>query len=218
MLEIIHKVLTYDTHKSSDKPNSISATQLLSPLYKIKKILTGSSQSQSMIDVKFKRSSAIGTAFHAHAAEALGDDPDFVTEKYLEREITVDGVTYTISGSFDGLVRVNDAWALFDWKTAYGKERGQEALAKDAMQMSIYRWLINGRYDVQDTAFTLFISQSNNATDSYSIVLKSEDYISNWLEEIIWSALNQTECDCHSATKYNSCTYCSITDCKERKK
>ena len=217
MLEIIHKVLTYDTHKSSDKPNSISATQLLNPLFKVKKILTNAKQDQGMIDVKFKRSSAIGTAFHAHAAKALEDDPDFVTEKYLEREITVDGVTYTISGSFDMLIRTLEGWALADIKTAYGKERAEEQLAKDAMQMSIYRWLINGRYDIQDMAFTLFISQSNNVTESYPITLRDEDYITNWIEEIIWSALSQTECDCHSATKYNSCQYCQIVDCEERK-
>jgi hypothetical protein len=217
VIEIINKVLSYDTHKSSDKPNSISATQLLSPLYKIKQILSGKEQDQNMIDIKFKRSAAIGTAFHSRAEEALKDDPTVITEKYLERKIVVDEVVYTISGSFDGIVKTAGGWCLFDWKTGFGKERKQEQLTKDAMQLSLYRWLSQDIYDIEDTGFILFISQSNNVTESYEVTLKDTDYIQNWLEEIIWSALSQTSCDCHSTTTYNSCTYCSIVDCTDRK-
>jgi hypothetical protein len=154
---------------------------------------------------------------HSRFEEAFKDDPTIVSEKYLERNIVIDGVTYTISGSFDGIVKTAGGWCLFDWKTAYGKERKPEQLAKDAMQLSIYRWLSQDIYDIEDTGFILFISQSNNVTESYTVELRDTDYIQNWLEEIIWSALSQTSCDCHSATTWNNCTYCPIVDCKERK-
>jgi hypothetical protein len=216
VIEIINKVFLHDTHRSSDKPDSISATGLLGSKFRIKQFLIDTPKDPSLIDIKFKRSSTLGSAFHAYAEEALKGDPGFVTEKYMEREVTIDDITYTISGSFDGLVKTAGGWCLFDYKTGYGKDRKEDQLRKDTMQLSIYRWLLNGTYDVADTAFVLFVSMSNNVTESYTVELRSEEYIQNWIEETIWTALNTTSSDCQKGVRYNACDYCDII-CNERR-
>ena len=216
-IEIIKKIYEYDDHKSSDKPNSISTTQLLGPLFKIRKILEDTPTDQSLIDFKFKRSSTFGSALHARAKLALDDNPDFVLEKYLEREITIGDTTYVISGSFDGLVKNSDGtWDIYDIKTAYGKERKEDALMKDSLQMSIYRWLINGRYDVNDRGWILFISQNVNAQEAYPVLLRSESYVEDFISTKIEMALMQEEIDCNKGISYSSCTYCMLV-CDKRK-
>jgi RecB family exonuclease len=217
MIDLIYRVYNYDTYQKSDKPNSISASSLLSPMFKIKKMLKGAERDESLVDNKYKRSSALGTAFHDRSERAVAGDPNFITEKFLEREIEIDGTIYTISGKFDGIRYNGDGtWDIYDFKTAYGKERKPEALAKDAMQMSIYRWLINGRWNVSDRGWSLFVSQSNNEQEAYPVELKSEEYIQNWIEEVIWSALRSNRVDCKDGVKYNPCNYCSLI-CEERK-
>lgn len=212
----IPKLYQYDTYRSCDKQPSISATGLLGPLYKAKLQLEGVEKDNDLVELQFKRSSMIGTAVHERAEKAFADDKSVVQEIYIEREIEIDGTTYTISGSCDLLQKEdNGTYTIADWKTGYGKDRKQDALGKDAMQMSIYRWLLQDDYTINDTAYILFISQSNNAQQEYPVELKSLDHIEEFIENKIWSALQQEVPDCNDSVKYNSCTYCSFV-CSRR--
>ena len=44
---LLPKILNYDDHRDSDKPNSISVTTLIGPMYKAKKYLNKDAKSLS---------------------------------------------------------------------------------------------------------------------------------------------------------------------------
>ncbi len=137
-MKIIAKLYSYNTHRDSDKENSISVTTLISGLYRAKKYLNKDPKDEKlMIDLKFKRSSTLGTGLHLYAEQCFQDDPNYKTELFREREITVDGKVYTIAGSCDLLIKHGEQWEIADWKTGYGTSRKDDALEKDKLQMSI---------------------------------------------------------------------------------
>ena len=217
-LNLIYKVYNFSEHRSSEADNSISASQLLGPLYRTKLFLNGVAEDPGMIADKFKRSAMIGSAVHKRFEEALKYEDGIIQEEYTERQIELDGVTYTISGTFDLLEKnQDDTYTIMDIKTMYGRDRKEEQLAKDALQMSIYRWLNQDNYTIEDRAYVLVISQSYNYEDAIPVRLKSIDWVQNYIEEIIWSALRNTKCDCFDGVKYNPCNYCSILACAHRK-
>jgi len=215
-LRWINKLYEYDTYRASDKPNNISATGLLGPLYKAKLKLENCPKDPVGVELKFKRSSMIGTAVHERAEKAFNDNPTVTQELFTERSVDIDGVTYWVSGTCDLLQREeNNTWTIADWKTGYGKDRKQDALDKDAMQMSIYRWLLQDEYNINDTAYSLFISQSNNEQKEYPVELTPIDDIQEFIETKIWAAMQQEVPDCNDSVKYNSCTYCDL-QCQHR--
>lgn len=217
MLDLIEKLYSYSEHRDSKLENAISTTTLMGPLYKSKLYLAKTPKNEDLIDFKFKRSSMIGSAVHAWAEKALADDKSIIQEIYMERQVEVNGTVYTVSGSCDILQRIGeDEWQLGDFKTAYGTSRKADALKKDALQMSIYRWLLQSEYKISDTAYSLFISQSNNNQDAYAVdLIDLEDieyYIANRLEQIV----GNENCDCKDGVKFNMCNYCSYEDCQYR--
>ena len=215
MLDMIVKLYEYDTHIDSEKDNAISVTTLIGNMYRAQKYLDKTPQTHKM-DFQFKRSSMIGTAIHDRAERVFKDDPDHIVEQFVEREIEVDGVVYTIAGSFDGIRKLNETeWEIYDYKSQYGKDRKEEMLSKDAKQMSIYRWLLEGQYNVTDRGWTLAISQSNNWQDAIPVELMSLTDTKDYIEERLYAISNNEKVDCHN-TKYNSCLYCSYS-CEERK-
>ena len=158
----------------------------------------------------------IGTAVHERAEKAFNDESGVEQELFMERSVEVDGTTYWISGTCDLLQREDDGTTtICDWKTGYGKDRKSAALDKDAMQMSIYRWLLQDDFNINDTAYSLFISQSNNEQHEYPVELFDLDYIQEFIETKIWAALQQELPDCNDSVKYNSCTYCTF-ECSHR--
>ncbi len=215
-MEIISKLYNYNTHIDSNKENAISVTTLISGLYRAKKYLNKDAKDENLIDLKFKRSSTIGTGLHLYAEQCFKDDPDYRTELYREREITVDGKVYVISGSSDLLIKKGDEWEIADWKTAYGTSRKDDQLAKDKLQMSIYRWLLEDEYTITERGWTLAISQSNNWQDEIPIELLSYDQVVDYIENKIYAIESQKGCDCHD-TKFKLCDYCSYVNCEERK-
>lgn len=218
MNHLINRLYEWDEHKSSDKPNSISTTTLIGPLYKAKLALDKAPKDESLVPLMYKRSSTIGTAFHFYAEHVFENDPNIVQELYREREIKVDGTVYTISGSCDLLEQQADGnWTIADWKTAYGKERSQDQLDKDRLQMSIYRWLLQDEYEINDTGYTLFVSQSNNAQGAYPFELMGIEETENYIEERLYAIENNDRVDCQDGIKYNGCTYCSWI-CEHRRK
>jgi len=217
MDHLIKKVYEYSEYRASDKDNSISATTIIGPLYKGKLALDGVEKDESIIPLMYKRSSTLGTAFHKWAERALENDPNIVQEIYREREIELDGVTFTVSGSCDLLEKQADgSYTMCDWKTGYGKERNNQALEKDRLQMSIYRWLLQDEYDINDTCYSLFISQSNNAQDAYPSEMMSIEATESYIEDRLYAILNNDRVDCQEGIKYNGCTYCTYI-CQERK-
>ena len=217
-IELIRKLYEFDDHEDSTKPHSISVTTLLGSKFRAAKYLEDAPRDRSLVHFKFKRSSMIGSAVHQRAELAFSDDPRAVQEIFLERELEIDGTVYTIAGKFDLLYRYgeDDIYTIHDWKTGYGKDRKQEALIKDAKQMSIYRWLLEGKYKVEDTGWSLAISQSNNWEDAIPVNLMTVDDTEDFIREMIWTIENNDRVDCSSGIKYNPCTYCDYI-CEERK-
>ena len=216
MRDLITKVYEYSEHRGSDKIGAVSTTTLIGPLYKAKLAMNQTARSNQAVAEMYKRSSTLGSAFHNWAEKALVDEPFIHQEVYKEREL--DG--HLITGSCDLLVykEHEDKWYIGDWKTGYGKARNQEALDKDKMQLSIYRWLLQDSYTIEDEASILFISQSNNVQEEYKIELMSleltEEYISNRLYEIE----KNESVDCNFNVRFNMCTYCDfICDFRKEK-
>ena len=211
---IIKEIFEYDDYvHCTDKP-CISASRLIGPKYKAKLQLEGRKTDEGLIPYHLKRSSTIGTAFHQYAERTIKKiHPDWLCE--VAGKKVVDGVT--VSGTCDLLVPTEQGtYILADYKTAYGKDRKQEALDKDAMQMSIYRWLLSDYIDIEDIAYTLFISQSNNAQEAYPVELMPVDKVQEYIEDYLFAAQNQKTADCNDSVKYNSCAYCTFL-CEYRK-
>ncbi len=218
-LNILNEIMNFDDHIDSEKPNSVSVTTLIGPMYKAKLYLAKTPK-YNVTDITFKRSSFIGTAIHARAEMITKDKDDYITEMFIEKEVIVDGITYTVAGSFDGIKQVDGKWYMYDYKSGYGKARNEAALAKDAMQMSIYRWLYNSLNTgivIEDTAYSIFISQSNNVMEEIPVQLKDIDYIQEFAETKLWAIVNNERVDCNEGIKYNGCTYCDY-NCEHRKK
>jgi len=215
-MKTIQKILTYDDHRDSDKPNSISVTTLMGPMYKAKKYMD-KVEKNHQLDLVLKRSSFIGTACHNRMEMILGQSDDYDLEIFAEREVIIDDVVYTIAGSCDVLEKTeNGQWIIADLKTGYGKDRKEEALKKDALQMSLYRWLNQDKYDIVDRAWVLWMSQSNNSIDEIPVELMSLSETQDYVENKLWALVNNTKVDCNEGGKYNSCNYCEYS-CEERK-
>jgi len=216
-IHLIKRLYEYDTHKDSKKENAISVSTLIGSMYKAKLYLYKTKKDESLVDFKFKRSSTFGTALHERAEKCFEDDPTINQELYRERQVTVDGITYTISGCCDLLEKQKDGlWDLIDWKTFYGKERKPEALKKDAMQMSLYRWLLEEEYDINDRAWVLGISQSNNEQAVYPVELMSLSRVDRYVRDKISAIIDNERIDCQDGIKYNACNYCPYI-CSHRK-
>ena len=216
---ILEDIMLFDDHIDSKKENSISVTTLLGSNYKAKMYLKRAKKDKSLIDMKYKRSSFIGTSIHERAAYITGMKNNYKVERFVEREIVVDGITYTIAGSFDGIKKVNDKWYMYDYKSFYGNKRTEDALMKDSMQMSIYRWIFeatNPEIEIEDTAFSIAISQSNNYMEEIPVQLRNSKYIEDFIEAKLWTIIETETADCNDNVNYNSCTYCDYI-CEERK-
>jgi len=218
-MKTIARVLNFDDHIDSDKPNAISTTTLMGPMYKAKLYLDKTEKTYQT-DLVLKRSSFLGTAAHnrmEHILKTYGDE--YKLEGFGEREIIVDGVTYVISGSFDVLEKTEEGkYIIMDLKTFYGKERKPDQLKKDALQMSIYRWIFAPLYDIEieDRAWTLAISQSNNYIDEIPVELLSLDATQDYIENKLFAIEQNQKVDCNEGIKYSACNYCEYM-CEERK-
>ena len=208
MKHLIEKVFNFDDHRTSEHPNSLSVSTLIGAEYKASQKLKGKPKKD--INVMLKRSSTIGTGFHMRAEQVLRNDPNTIAiEQYNER-LTNENVW--ISGTFDLLYKGDDGENhLCDWKTSYGKEFNGEKLLKAKLQMSIYRWLNYKDYDISDKAYVLFVSQSNNAYESYEIELMPIDEVIIWINNKL-RAIQQDSVpvDCKEGIKYNPCDYCDV--------
>ena len=102
-----------------------------------------------------------------------------------------------------------------DLKTFYGKERKEDALKKDALQMSLYRWLNQDDFVIEDRAWVLAISQSNNYIDELPVQLMSLEQTEDYIINKLWAIEENTRVDCREGVKYNTCLYCEY-DCEER--
>ncbi len=208
---LIKKVYEHNEHRKSDKEKSLSCSQLIGSMYQAKLALEKTPTDPSLVHHMFKRSSTIGTAFHEYAEKIMKNECD--CEVYSEREIE----GYTVSGTCDIIYPNEDGThTLMDWKTAYGKERKASNLSKDCLQMSVYRWLNQDKYNIRDEAYTLFISQSNNAQDAYEIGLMSLDETEDYIINKLYAIDNTVGPDCFDAP-YNPCHYCEYSNCQYRK-
>jgi len=216
-MKTIARILNYDDHRDSDKPNSISVTTLMGSMYKAKKYLLRDSKNH-VLDLVLKRSSFIGTACHNRMEHILKQDKEdeYELEIFKEREITVDDRVYTIAGSLDVLEKTPEGtYIIMDLKTFYGKERKEDALKKDALQMSLYRWLNQDDFVIEDRAWVLAISQSNNYIDELPVQLMSLEQTEDYIINKLWAIEENTRVDCKEGVKYNTCNYCSYS-CDER--
>ncbi len=213
--ELIYRVYEHDTHIDSDRPHAISTTTLIGPKYKALKYLNKDEKDESWVPSILKRSSTLGTAFHERAELTLKDDPNYVTEQYRERIVHVDGIDYTISGSSDVLERTEGAWIIGDWKTHYGASFS--GIDQARKQLSIYRWLLQDEYNIEDTGYVLSLSVTNNDKEmAHPIELMSLDQTQEFIEANLYSIVNNQSVDCNDNVKFNMCTYCSYSTCQHR--
>jgi hypothetical protein len=213
-MELIKRIYEHNDHRSSDKPNSISVTTLIGPSYKARKAIKKDLKDESLIDISLKRSSTLGTAFHHYAAtQVFTRYADVIPELYHERKFE----DYLITGSADGLWNKDGKLHLFDIKTGYGRTFDGEKLEKAIMQMSIYRWLLQELYNIEDEAYILFVSMSNNIQMEIPIQLYSIKDVEFFIENKLDLIETTIASDCNSGIKYNSCNYCPFI-CEERKK
>lgn len=210
--DFIRRVYEHDDHKSGVRENSISCTTLIGPMFKAKLARDKAPKDESLINLMYKRSSSIGTAFHNYAAEII-ESEDVICEAYHEKAID----DHFITGSCDIIAKnKKGTYTIMDWKTGYGKDRKVEALDKDRMQMSIYRWLFSELFEIDDKAYVLFVSQSNNVQEAYPIELMSIEETERYIEDKLFAIDQNESVDCNDGVKYNSCTYCSYV-CAHRK-
>jgi len=216
-MEIISKIFNYDTHRDSDKPNSISVSTLLGSKYKAKKYLNKEPKDYKT-DLVLNRSSFIGTACHERMEKALeADEVKYINEVFAEREIDVDGVTYTIAGTFDLLIPMGEGYEIADMKTGYFKTYPEDKLKTAGLQMSLYRWLNQHRYTIGDRAWVIAVSQSHNYIDEIPVELMSLEATQSFIEDNIFAIAENTKCDCFDGIKYSPCNYCNYSNCGERK-
>ena len=207
--DLIYRVYNYDTHIDSTKENAISTTTLIGPAYKAKLYLKKTEKDTSFVDNILKRSSTLGTAFHERAEAALKHDPNIVQEIYKEREVVVDRMFYTISGSCDLLQQEEDGtYTIADWKTHYGASfKGLETAQK---QLSIYRWLLQDEYNINDLGYVLSLSVTNNGKEeAHPLHLMSLEDTQLYIETRLEIITESEEIDCAN-TSYNSCSYCEF--------
>ena len=155
-------------------------------------------------------------ACHQRAEMITKDDPAFITEVFGEREIEVDGITYTIAGSFDGLYDNGETIEMYDYKTGYFKSYGEDKIKQNRLQMSIYRWINQDKWDIADRAWIIAISQSNNYIDEIPFELMSLEDTQDYIENKLYAISANTKMDCKDGVKYNTCQYCEY-ECEERK-
>lgn len=214
MRELITRVYNYSEHKGSTEIGAVSATTLIGSLYKAKLAMKQTPRDSSLVPEMYKRSSTLGSAFHAWCEKALSDDENIIQEVYNERKIG----KYLITGSCDLIVKQPDGrYKLGDWKTGYGKNRSAENLEKDIKQQSIYRWLNQDDYEFIDEASSLFVSQSNNVQEEYLLQLMSLEEAEEYIENRLYAIEQNETVDCNFMVKYNACTYCDFV-CEHRRK
>jgi len=206
--DIIEKVLLFNDHRNSDKDIAISTTTIIGANWKAQRNMLKDIPKRTDIDPMMRRSSCLGTGYHMRAEQALRNDKTINAMEHFN-ETELDGIW--ISGTFDLVYDGN----LCDHKTSYGKAFSQDKLDKAVLQMSIYRWL-NQDIHINDIAYVLFVSQSNNIYESYPIELMSISDTEEYLKARINEIRTQTIIDCKNDVKYNPCNYCDYAekDCK----
>lgn len=159
--------LTADDYDHNLDPLTLSATTLMKPVRAY--WLTLRHSNNLSMDVSELISSKLGNAIHDSIEKVQSTNVS--KEQRISKQIEIDGVNYTISGKYDVLVFENNKWTIRDIKStsvwAYifgGKDEDYQK------QLSIYRWLLHGRHEVEPVAFIDFIF-----TDWQSMKAKTED-------------------------------------------
>lgn len=121
------------------------------------------------MDVSELVASRLGTAIH-DSIEKI-ETPNVHKEERVFKKLEINGVTYTVAGKYDILTEQNGKWVLRDIKTTSvwawifgGKDEDYRK------QLSIYRWLLSDKHDVEDAAYIDFFF-----TDWQSMKAKTEE-------------------------------------------
>ncbi len=159
--------LIHDNYDHNQDPLTISATTLMKPVRAY--WLTARHGNELETDVSDLVAARLGNAIHDSIE--LVETPNVSKEQRTKRQVTIGNETFTISGKYDLLVNQNGKWILRDIKTtsvwAYIFGGKDEDYRK---QLSIYRWLLQDTFKVEETAFIDFIF-----TDWSSTKARQED-------------------------------------------
>lgn len=145
--------LVNDDYDYNTDPLTLSCTTLMKPVRAY--WLTFRHGDDLEIDVSDLVASRLGRAIH-NSLEQI-QTPGVQKETRVTRQVEMDGVTYTIRGTYDLLVNEGGKWTLRDikttsvWSYIYG---GKDEDYKK--QLSIYRWLLQGTQPVEPVAFIDF--------------------------------------------------------------
>jgi hypothetical protein len=161
--------LTQDDYDHSTVPNMLSATTLMKPIRAT--IISSRHSSEIEVDVSDLIATKMGTAIHDSVEKV--STKDVTKEHRVWKLIEVDGVTFTVTGKYDLLVKESDdVWHLRDIKTTsvWAYIHGGKDLEYQR-QLSIYRWILSGTYNVSLTGYIDFFFtdwQSFNASNDSS--------------------------------------------------
>jgi len=205
--EIIETIYDYSEHRGIEGEGAASVSQIIGPAWKLKLALQGTARDNRLVDLRYKRSSTIGSGLHLWAERALTGKPDTYTEHYMEERF----MGFTVTGSLDILTKVDGDWSIMDIKTGYGTKIDEDKRAQWKLQMSLYRWLVTeeGKLPAPcEEAYVLFISQSNNYQEVVPVDLLSLEETEAFMRAQFEEALRIETEDCHLGVKYDPCRYC----------
>ncbi len=101
-------------------------------------------------------------------------------------------------------------YIIGDWKTHYGAAFSN--IESATKQMSIYRWLFEDEYNIQDTGYALTLSVTNNDKEmAHPLSLMSLDQTQDFIEANLYAIIHNENVDCLDNVKYNPCSYCEFT-------
>lgn len=211
MLELLEEVLDYNEHRSGEK-GSVSATQIIGNLYQTKLAIIG--ETTDMYRDRTKSIGAwLGTGMHSQMEKALSLNFDVITERYGEKFHI--GAQLTITGTADILYFKNGTWRLGDLKSTMQGKFDDEQINKAVKQMSIYRWILEDKFDIIDDAHILVVGRARNTYNDIPIELMSVQDTEKMIYNNIMKAREIESPDCFTG-KFKMCDYCNYL-CKFRK-
>jgi hypothetical protein len=202
-----------------DKGVAFSATELLKPAYWLWLHKFSDLKDKIEFSEVLPLKSVIGSAFHQFIEKQ--DEIGVVKEFSYTKEIDVDGQKFSIGGTADELRWNGSKWQLGDIKTKsdYPYEKFLKGERdNEIMQLSIYRWLFNPLFDIDDIAtiylFNVCHTRQSKIPFDYTQVdirllsiAETEEYIKNKIRDVL-KIEKENKPDC----PYWLCDYCQAVN------
>ena len=203
------------------KPGShMSVTDLCRPSYQLWVKLNLPTTYEPPKTTSFK--SYLGSALH-HFIEQIDEDDTIKEFSHLRQE-----GEYVIGGTTDELRFMGDKWRLGDIKLkgafpskkflgigTKAKPNPKPEQDKERIQMSLYRWLFEGMFDIQDEAVIYLFTAGHTSREAFPeyqtvpLQLMPLEEAKQYVVDKIKSVETEPEVDCETNWL---CSYCEYKD------